>query len=86
MGGHNIQVGCLSEDSDICERINTVGWDTQLIAQNYCVSIQHDTVSEIAEEELLRNPWESRTDFSLGKFAPDCARRKHLRMERNVAK
>jgi hypothetical protein len=53
MGGHNIQAGSVSEDSDICERINAVGWDTHFIAQSYRVSIQHNTVTEFAVKRVV---------------------------------
>jgi cellulose synthase/poly-beta-1,6-N-acetylglucosamine synthase-like glycosyltransferase len=65
---YNVHLGNVSEDSDICERIRAVGWDTHFIAQSQCVSIQNNTVTEFAKKELSRNAWESPKDYPLSRF------------------
>jgi cellulose synthase/poly-beta-1,6-N-acetylglucosamine synthase-like glycosyltransferase len=68
VGGYNIHLGNVSEDSDICERIRAAGWDTHFIAKSQCVSIQNNTVTEFAKKELSRNGWESPKDYPLSRF------------------
>jgi len=86
VGGYNIHLGNVSEDSDICERISVAGWDTHFIAQSYCISIQHDTVAEFAKKELSRNAWESPKDYPLSRFILQRSKMLITRMGRNVVK
>ncbi|MGC2464001.1 MAG: glycosyltransferase family 2 protein [Candidatus Acidiferrum sp.] len=86
VGGYNIHLGNVSEDSDICERIRAAGWDTHFIAKSQCVSIQNNTVTEFAKKELSRNAWESPKDYALSRFMFQRSKTLFIRMGRNVVK
>ena len=86
VGRYDVRLGNVSEDSDICERIRTAGWDTHFIAQSHCVSIQHNTVTEFAKKELSRNDWESPKDYPLSRLILDRSKWMAIRMGRNLVK
>lgn len=86
VGGYNVRLGNVSEDSDICERIRAAGWDTHFIAESHCVSIQDNSVTEFAKKELSRNGWDSSKDYSLGRLILDRSRWMAFRMGRNLVK
>jgi hypothetical protein len=79
-------LGNTAEDSDICERIRAVGWETHFVAKSYCVSIQQNTVSEFAKKELSRSRWESTKDYSLIRLIFDRSKWTLIRMGRNLIK
>jgi len=86
VGRYNVELGNTGEDSDICERIRAVGWETHFVAQSYCVSIQENTVREFAKKELSRNRWESTKDYSLIRLIFDRSKWTLIRMGRNLIK
>ena len=86
VGRYNAELGNTGEDSDICERIRAVGWETHFVAQSYCVSIQENTVGEFAKKELSRNRWESTKDYSLIRLIFDRSKWTLIRMGRNLIK
>ena len=86
VGRYNNRLGNVSEDSDICERIRAAGLDTHFLADSYCISIQHNTVTEFAKKELSRNDWDSPKDYSLSRLFLDRSRWMLIRMGRNLVK
>ena len=86
VGRYEVSQGNVAEDSDICERIRTAGWETHFIADSHCVSIQNDTVSEFARKELSRNAWESPKDYPLSRFIFQRSKMLAIRMGRNLVK
>lgn len=86
VGRYNVSLGNVCEDSDICERIRTAGWDTHFIAQSCCVSIQENTITEFAKKELSRNGWESTRDYSLVRLILQRSKWTLVRMGRNLLK
>jgi cellulose synthase/poly-beta-1,6-N-acetylglucosamine synthase-like glycosyltransferase len=86
VGRYNAILGNVCEDSDICERIRTAGWDTHYIAQSRCVSIQNNTVAEFAKKELSRNDWDSPKDYPLSRLVLQRSKWTLVRMGRNLLK
>ncbi|MBS1840391.1 MAG: glycosyltransferase family 2 protein [Acidobacteria bacterium] len=56
VGWYNERVGSV-EDSDICERMWKVGWETHYIAQSRSISIQEDTLKLLAMKQLRDIRW-----------------------------
>jgi cellulose synthase/poly-beta-1,6-N-acetylglucosamine synthase-like glycosyltransferase len=86
VGYYNVRLGNVCEDSDICERIRTAGWDTHFIAESRCVSIQENTVTAFAKKELSRNGWESANDYPLIQLILGRSKWTLIRMGRNLLK
>jgi|SRR5215469_7894711 len=86
VGYYNVRLGNICEDSDICERIRTAGWDTHFIAESRCVSIQQNTVTAFAKKELSRNGWESAKDYPLSRLILERSKWTLIRMGRNLLK
>lgn len=86
VGGYDVSQGNVAEDSDICARIRSAGWETHFIAGSQCVSIQKDTIGEFAKKELSRNGWASPKDYPLRRFILHRSKYLFVRMGRNVAK
>jgi cellulose synthase/poly-beta-1,6-N-acetylglucosamine synthase-like glycosyltransferase len=53
------------EDSDICQRMAAVGWATHYIAESRCISIQADSLQELAKKQLRDSGWYSPQESSL---------------------
>jgi cellulose synthase/poly-beta-1,6-N-acetylglucosamine synthase-like glycosyltransferase len=85
VGGFDIRRRC-DEDSDICLRVERAGWQTHFVADSECVSIQIDTVPELAKKELTRSDWESPEDYPLGRFILFRTKWMIVRVFRNLAK
>jgi cellulose synthase/poly-beta-1,6-N-acetylglucosamine synthase-like glycosyltransferase len=85
VGGFDIRMRC-DEDSDICIRIDRAGWQTHFIAESQCVSIQIDTLTQLARKELTRSDWESPADYFIGRFVLIRIKWTLVRMARNLAK
>jgi GT2 family glycosyltransferase len=65
VGGYNVRYRRHHEDSDICQRMRTSGWETHYVAESRCVSIQEDTLKELAGKELRESYWYSPAESSL---------------------
>jgi mycofactocin glycosyltransferase len=65
VGGYDVRYRRHSEDSDICERMRSMGWTTHYIATSRCVSIQHDSIQSLAAKQLRDSGWESPNESSL---------------------
>jgi cellulose synthase/poly-beta-1,6-N-acetylglucosamine synthase-like glycosyltransferase len=85
VGGFDVRMRC-DEDSDICIRIDRAGWQTQFVADSECVSIQRDTLTQLARKELTRSDWESPEDYFIGRFILFRIKWTLVRMARNFVK
>lgn len=63
--GYDVRLRRIMEDSDICERMQQIGWETHYVAQSRCTSIQKDSLSELCKKQLVRGGWESPADYPL---------------------
>ena len=62
VGGYDVRYRLHYEDSDICERMRKAGWDTHFVATSRCVSIQADSLSQLATKMLRDSNWYSPAD------------------------
>ena len=53
------------EDSDICKRMRESGWATHYLAESQCISIQKDSLKQLAAKELRESYWYSPAESSL---------------------
>lgn len=60
VGGYDPSFRLHHEDSDICHRMRTRGWETHYIATSRCVSIQHDSLRLLTKKILRETGWYSR--------------------------
>jgi GT2 family glycosyltransferase len=65
VGGYDVRHRLHHEDSDICLRMRKSGWETHYIAESRCVSIQKDTLKQLAAKELRESYWYSPAESSL---------------------
>jgi cellulose synthase/poly-beta-1,6-N-acetylglucosamine synthase-like glycosyltransferase len=63
--GYNERYRFHHEDSDICKRMLAIGWETHFVAMSRCVSIQSDTLADIAVKQLRDSNWYSPEDSLL---------------------
>lgn len=85
VGGFTVGMRC-DEDSDICFRIGRAGWQTHFVAESECLSIQRDTLAELASKDLTRSNWESPADYPLPRFIWIRTKMAFVRMGRNFVK
>jgi hypothetical protein len=52
VGGYDVRYRLHHEDSDICQRMRKSGWETHYVAGSRCVSVQKDTLKQLAAKEL----------------------------------
>jgi GT2 family glycosyltransferase len=65
VGGYDARYRRHHEDSDICQRMRTSGWETHYVAESRCISIQEDTLQQLASKELRESYWYSPAESSL---------------------
>src|SRR6266404_2222385 len=65
VGGYDVRYQLHHEDSDICLRMKKAGWDTHYVATSRCISIQEDTLKQLALKELRESYWYSPAQSSL---------------------
>lgn len=66
VGGYDIRYRRNYEDSDICERMRQLGWETHYVAGSRCISTQKDSLKGLAAKQLLRDScWSRLTEGSL---------------------
>jgi len=65
VGGYDVRYRRHHEDSDICERMKTAGWESHYVANSRCVSIQQDSLKELAAKQLRDSGWYSPAESSL---------------------
>jgi cellulose synthase/poly-beta-1,6-N-acetylglucosamine synthase-like glycosyltransferase len=65
VGGYDVRYRRHHEDSDICERMKKAGWESHFVASSGCVSIQQDSLKELAAKQLRDSGWYSPAESSL---------------------
>ena len=86
VGGYDVRLQRIMEDSDICERIRAVGWETHYIAQSRCISIQKDSLRDLCWKQLTRSGWTSPKDYSFGRLFLGQCKWLFVRAGRNLVK
>jgi mycofactocin glycosyltransferase len=87
VGGYDIRYRRNYEDSDICERMWKLGWETHYVAGSRCISRQEDSLKELAAKQLLRDSgWSSLTEGSLIRLYFSLSKWTLLRTCRNISK
>ncbi|PWU08515.1 MAG: hypothetical protein C5B47_04575 [Verrucomicrobia bacterium] len=85
VNGYSENVGT-TEDSDICERLWKIGWESHYIAESRSVSIQQDTLRLLASKQLRDNGWKSSDKSSLYSLFLRLSKWTLVRAGRNVVK
>ena len=62
VGGYDMRYRRHHEDSDICRRMWRAGWETHFLQDGCCVSIQQDSLAELASKQLRDSNWYSPQD------------------------
>ena len=86
VGGYDIRLRRIMEDSDICDRMQQIGWATHYVAHSRCISIQEDSLSELCEKQLVRSGWTSPADYSLRRLLRGQCKWFLMRAGRNLVK
>jgi cellulose synthase/poly-beta-1,6-N-acetylglucosamine synthase-like glycosyltransferase len=74
------------EDWDICQRMRRAGWESHFIASSRCVSIQQDSLSELARKQLRDSGWRSPAESSLVHLYYHLSKWTLVRASRNLVK
>jgi cellulose synthase/poly-beta-1,6-N-acetylglucosamine synthase-like glycosyltransferase len=85
-GGYDERFRKHHEDSDICERLWRLGWETHYIAESYCISIQKDGLVQLAKKQLRDSAWYSPEESSLPHLYFYLTRWAFVRVVRNIIK
>jgi GT2 family glycosyltransferase len=86
VGGYDIRYRLHHEDSDICFRIKNAGWETHYLATSRCISIQEDSLKQIAIKELRESYWYSPAQSSLPHLYLHLSKWTLIRAGRNLVK
>jgi cellulose synthase/poly-beta-1,6-N-acetylglucosamine synthase-like glycosyltransferase len=86
VGGYNIRLRRIMEDSDICRRMQVAGWETHYVTASRCVSIQKDSLYELCQKQLIRSGWTSPQDYSLWDLFRGQCKWLFMRVGRNLVK
>ena len=68
VNGYDVRHRLHYEDSDICERMRIAGWETHFVSRGQCVSIQDDSLAQLAAKQLRDSNWYSPSDSLLGLY------------------
>jgi GT2 family glycosyltransferase len=86
VGGYDVRYRLHHEDSDICQRMRKSGWKTHYVAESRCVSIQKDTLKQLAAKELRESYWYSPEESSLLRLYFHLSKWTIIRASRNLLK
>lgn len=86
VGGYDVRLRLHHEDSDICKRMRKLGWETHYLADSRCVSIQKDTLRQLAAKELRESYWYSPAESSLIRLYLHLSKWTLIRASRNFVK
>lgn len=84
--GYDVRYRRHNEDSDICQRMRSTGWETHYVAESRCISIQEDTLKELAAKELRESYWYSPAESSLIHLYLNLSKWTFIRAGRNILK
>jgi GT2 family glycosyltransferase len=86
VGGYDVRYRRHHEDSNICQRLRASGWETHYVAVSRCISIQEDTLKELAGKELRESYWYSPAESSLIRLYVHLSKWTVIRAGRNILK
>lgn len=86
VGGYDAGRRRHHEDSDICQRMRRSGWETHYVAGSRCISIQEDSLNQLAAKELRESYWYSPAESSLIHLYVHLTKWTVIRAGRNVLK
>jgi GT2 family glycosyltransferase len=86
VGGYDVRYRRHHEDSNICQRMRASGWETHYVALSRCISIQEDTLKELAGKELRESYWYSPAESSLIRLYVHLSKWTVIRAGRNILK
>jgi GT2 family glycosyltransferase len=86
VGGYDARYRLHHEDSDICLRMKTAGWETHYIATSRCISIQEDSLKQLALKQLRDSYWYSPAQSSLIHLYLHLSKWTVIRVGRNLVK
>ncbi len=84
--GYDVRHRLHYEDYDICFRMRKSGWETHYVGGSRCVSIQKDTLNQLAAKELRESYWYSPEESSLFRLYLHLSKWTVIRASRNVLK
>jgi GT2 family glycosyltransferase len=85
-GGYDVRYRLHHEDSDICQRMRRSGWETHYVAESRCISLQEDTLKQLAAKELRESYWYSPAESSLFRLYVHLSKWTLIRAGRNVVR
>jgi len=74
------------EDSDICQRMAKSGWETHYVVGSRCISMQEDSLKQLATKELRESGWYSPDESSLVHLYFHLSKWTLIRAGRNIVK
>lgn len=86
VGGYDLSRRRHHEDSDICERIWRAGWETHYVRDSRCISIQKDSLKQLAEKAMRESYWYSPAESSLIHLYLHLSKSTLIRAGRNILK
>ncbi len=86
VGGYDVRHRLHHEDSDICQRMRKFGWETHYVSHSRCISIQEDTLKQLAAKELRESYWYSPAESSLLRLYFHLSKWTIIRASRNLVK
>src|SRR6202790_877197 len=86
VGGYDVRYRRHHEDSDICQRMKTAGWESHYVASSRCISIQQDSLKELATKQLRDSGWYSPEESSLFRLSLHLSKWAFIRAGRNLLK
>jgi len=86
VGGYDVRFRRHHEDSDICQRMKTAGWESHFVAGSRCISIQQDSLNELAAKQLRDSGWYSPQESSLFRLYLHLSKWTFIRAGRNLVK
>jgi GT2 family glycosyltransferase len=86
VAGYDVRYRRHHEDSDICLRMMKAGWETHYVATSRCISIQQDSLKELATKQLRDTNWYSPEESSLIPLYLHLSKWTIIRASRNLVK
>lgn len=86
VGGYTNELRRTHEDADICFRMREKGLETYYTIDSFCISIQEDSLSNLAYKQLIRDGFDIDKPFSLHQLVWKTTRSLFNRLARNLIK
>jgi GT2 family glycosyltransferase len=86
VGGYDPRYRRHHEDSNICQRMGKSGWETHYVAESCCISVQEDSMKQLALKELRESYWYSPAESSLIRLYLHLSKWTLIRAGRNMVK